>query len=183
MVQARFTTRCENPHPAARQRSRLWNKRTQRGEALVPATWNHSGGSLKKYRTSYAPPRRGCSMRIRRNRICNAIALALYSDSIINPPCTEHWIRSCYAISDPRGPTRSALDSFLPAQYSLIKRAGSPPPQIPERDCFVFVRDHATLPSAKLIEDEKINRGPTDRPRHYSLQQMAVTERLWSKPR
>jgi len=58
--------------------------------ALVPATWNHSGGSLKKYRASYAPPRRGRSMRIRRNRICNAIALALYSDSIINPPCTEH---------------------------------------------------------------------------------------------
>lgn len=51
--------------------------------------------------------------RIHRNRICNAIALALYSDSIINPPYTEHWIRSCYAISDPWGP-RSALDSFCP---------------------------------------------------------------------
>lgn len=85
----------------------------------------------------------------------------------------------------------------VPAQYSLIKRAGSSPPQIPERDCFVFARDHATLPPAKLIGDEKINRGaigrPTDRPsertdnrrpRHPFSRQMAVTgeagaRRIW----
>lgn len=155
---APFTASYKNSHPAARQRSRtkLRNKKAEERPWCRPCgITQHSGGSLKKYRTSYAPPRRGRSVRIRRNRICNAIALALYSDSIINPPCTEHWIRSCYAISDPRNPARSALNSLLPAQYSLIKRAGSPPPQIPERDCFVFVRDHATLPPAKLIGDEK----------------------------
>jgi len=70
-------------------------------------------------RRTRLPPSRPAPCEIRRNRICNAIALALYSDSIINPPCAEHWIRSCYAISDPRGPARGVL-SRLPFARTIL---------------------------------------------------------------
>lgn len=47
-----------------------------------------SGGSLKKYRRrKRLVARTRSTRRIRRNSICNAIALALYGDSIINPRC------------------------------------------------------------------------------------------------
>lgn len=78
--------------------------------------------SNRRTRTSPSSPPRVAAVapcEIRRNRICNAIALALYSDSIINPPCAERWIRSCYAISDPRGPARGVL-SRLPFARTIL---------------------------------------------------------------
>lgn len=127
-------------------------RESEKEEWLV-ATWDQRR-SLKKYRRRMRLLASG-PRRIRRNSICNAIALALYGDSIINPrlrrTLNKILLRDIRARRDSGRP--------LAAQYSLIKRPVGPPPQIPERDCFVFVHAglrHAT--AAELIGDEKINR-------------------------